>query len=221
MTKGARVAGQVGDVTDETFEAEVLESETAVLVDFWAPWCGPCRVVSPILEEIHAEREDLRVVKLNVDENQVTAVRYEVLSIPTMILFKNGEVAKKLIGAQPKARSRRSWSRRWPDPGPWGAGAGGWARGVWASRHLPRNQEETARAHVAYRAVVLAGVLLVLGLLFRQLATLLLAVLMTVIIAIPLSAGADPPGAARGPAADRGAADPAGRRRGDRRRPRG
>jgi thioredoxin 1 len=104
MTKGAQVAGQVGDVTDETFEVEVLESETAVLVDFWAPWCGPCRVVSPVLEEIHAERDDLRVVKLNVDENQVTAVRYEVLSIPTMILFRNGEVAKKLIGAQPKAK---------------------------------------------------------------------------------------------------------------------
>jgi thioredoxin len=98
------VAGQVSDVTDETFETEVLESETAVLVDFWAPWCGPCRVVSPILEEINSERDDLRVVKLNVDDNQVTAVRYEVLSIPTMILFKNGELVKKVIGAQPKAR---------------------------------------------------------------------------------------------------------------------
>jgi len=98
------VAGQVSDVTDETFETEVLESETPVLVDFWAPWCGPCRVVSPILEEINAERDDLRVVKLNVDDNQVTAVRYEVLSIPTMILFKNGELVKKVIGAQPRAR---------------------------------------------------------------------------------------------------------------------
>jgi thioredoxin 1 len=98
------VAGQVHDVTDATFESEVLESETAVLVDFWAPWCGPCRMVSPILEQIHEERDDLRVVKLNVDENQTTAVRYEVLSIPTMILFKDGQVAKKLIGAQPKAR---------------------------------------------------------------------------------------------------------------------
>jgi thioredoxin 1 len=98
------VAGQVSDVTDETFETEVLESETAVLVDFWAPWCGPCRMVSPILEEINSERDDLRVVKLNVDDNQVTAVRYEVLSIPTMILFKNGELVKKVIGAQPKAR---------------------------------------------------------------------------------------------------------------------
>jgi thioredoxin 1 len=101
------LAGQIKDVTDVTdanFVAEVLESETPVLVDFWAPWCGPCRMVSPILEEIHAEREDLRVVKLNVDENQATAVQYEVLSIPTMILFKNGQEAKKLIGAQPKSR---------------------------------------------------------------------------------------------------------------------
>jgi thioredoxin 1 len=98
------VGGQVHDVTDATFEGEVLESETPVLVDFWAPWCGPCRMVSPILEEINGEREDLRVVKLNVDDNQVTAVRYEVLSIPTMILFKDGEIAKKLIGAQPKQR---------------------------------------------------------------------------------------------------------------------
>jgi thioredoxin 1 len=98
------VAGQVHDVTDATFEGEVLESETPVLVDFWAPWCGPCRMVSPILEQINEEREDLRVVKLNVDENQAVTVRFEVLSIPTMILFKDGEIATKLIGAQPKAR---------------------------------------------------------------------------------------------------------------------
>jgi thioredoxin 1 len=91
-------------VTDNNFDAEVLESETPVLVDFWAPWCGPCRMVAPVLAQINDEREDLRVVKLNVDENQNTAVRFEVLSIPTMILFKNGQVAKKLIGAQPKAR---------------------------------------------------------------------------------------------------------------------
>jgi thioredoxin 1 len=98
------VAGQIIDATDANFQVEVLESETPVLVDFWAPWCGPCRMVSPILEEIHGEREDLRVVKLNVDDNQATAIKYQVLSIPTMILFKNGAEVKKLIGAVPKAR---------------------------------------------------------------------------------------------------------------------
>jgi thioredoxin 1 len=113
------VAGQVSDVTDETFETEVLESETAVLVDFWAPWCGPCRVVSPILEEINAERDDLRVVKLNVDDNQVTAVRFEVLSIPTMILFRNGQAVKKVIGAQRgPAVPVDDWRAFRPRPGP-------------------------------------------------------------------------------------------------------
>src|ERR671926_1476966 len=98
------MAGTLSDVTDTSFQAEVLESEGPVLVDFWAPWCGPCRVVGPVLEEIAAERSDLKIVKLNVDENQQTAARYEVLSIPTMILFKNGSVAKKVIGAYPKRR---------------------------------------------------------------------------------------------------------------------
>jgi thioredoxin 1 len=98
------MAGTLNDVTDATFQAEVLEAEQAVLVDFWAPWCGPCRVVAPVLEEIAAERQDLTIVKLNVDDNQQTAAKYEVLSIPTMILFKNGQVAKKIIGAYPKKR---------------------------------------------------------------------------------------------------------------------
>jgi thioredoxin len=94
----------VSEVTDINFQAEVIESSDPVLVDFWAPWCGPCRMVAPVLEEIASERENLRVVKLNVDENQQTAAQFEVLSIPTIILFKNGEVAKKVIGAYPKKR---------------------------------------------------------------------------------------------------------------------
>ncbi len=98
------MAGSLQDVTDTTFQAEVLESDKPVLVDFWAPWCGPCRVVGPVLEEIAAERDDLRIVKLNVDENQQTADDFQVLSIPTMILFKHGQVAKKVIGAYPKKR---------------------------------------------------------------------------------------------------------------------
>ena len=98
------MAGNLNEVTDNNFAAEVLEASQPVLVDFWAPWCGPCRVVAPVLEEIASERDDLRIVKLNVDENQQTAAAFEVLSIPTMILFKNGQVAKKVIGAYPKKR---------------------------------------------------------------------------------------------------------------------
>jgi thioredoxin 1 len=98
------MAGNLPEVTDANFQAEVIESDKPVLVDFWAPWCGPCRVVAPVLEEIAAERDDLRIVKLNVDENQQTAASFDVLSIPTMILFKNGQAAKKVIGAYPKKR---------------------------------------------------------------------------------------------------------------------
>ncbi len=96
--------GTLQDVTDSNFQAEVLESDQPVLVDFWAPWCGPCRVVGPVLEEIAGERSDLKIVKLNVDENQQTAAKFEVLSIPTMIVFKAGEPAKKIIGAYPKKK---------------------------------------------------------------------------------------------------------------------
>ena len=98
------MAGTLSDVTDTNFQAEVLESEKPVLVDFWAPWCGPCRVVAPVLEEIADERDDLRIVKLNTDENPQVASTYQVLSIPTLILFKNGEAVKKVIGAYPKRK---------------------------------------------------------------------------------------------------------------------
>jgi thioredoxin 1 len=98
------MAGNITEVTDVTFQAEVLESETPVLVDFWAPWCGPCRVVGPILEEIASERDDVRIVKLNVDDNQQTAAQFGILAIPTMVLFRNGAEAHRIQGALPKKR---------------------------------------------------------------------------------------------------------------------
>ena len=98
------MAGNLNEVTDANFQAEVIESETPVLGDFWAPWCGPCRVVAPVLEEIADEREDLRIVKLNVDDNQQTAAAFGVLSIPTLILFRNGQAVKTVIGAYPKKK---------------------------------------------------------------------------------------------------------------------
>ena len=98
------MAGNLPEVTDNNFAAEVLESPQPVLVDFWAPWCGPCRIIAPHLEELNSERDDLHVVKMNTDENPETAAKYGIMSIPTLILFINGEPAKQIIGALPKAR---------------------------------------------------------------------------------------------------------------------
>lgn len=90
-------------VTDDNFEQEVLQAEGKVLVDMWAPWCGPCRMMAPVVEELAAEYEgSLKVCKLDVDENPETAARYGVMSIPTLLLFENGQVVNKLIGFRPK-----------------------------------------------------------------------------------------------------------------------
>jgi thioredoxin 1 len=96
-------------VTEATFEQEVLKSETPVLVDFWAEWCGPCHAVAPVLDKIVEERPDeLKLVKVNIDEEQELSQRYGVMSIPTMILFRDGEPAAAAIGAQPKSALERS-----------------------------------------------------------------------------------------------------------------
>ncbi len=91
------------DVTDATFQSEVLDSEKTIMVDFWAEWCGPCRAVSPILDQIAAEHSDkLSIVKLNVDDNPETAMKYGITSIPAMKVYRGGEVVKTVIGAKPK-----------------------------------------------------------------------------------------------------------------------
>jgi thioredoxin 1 len=94
----------VTPVTDDSFRAEVLESERPVIVDFWAAWCGPCRVMSPILEELAAERPGLRVVKVDTDANQRVAAEYGVLSMPTFMVFRNGAPVGQVVGARPKKR---------------------------------------------------------------------------------------------------------------------
>lgn len=95
---------RVAQVTDATFATEVLDADRPVLVDFWAAWCGPCRMMSPILEELAAERPDLKVVALDVDANPQVAARYGVLSMPTFMVFRAGEPAATLVGARPKRR---------------------------------------------------------------------------------------------------------------------
>ena len=94
----------VVEVTDETFEAEVIKAETPVLVDFWAPWCGPCKALGPVLSEIADERNtELKVVKVNIDDNQEYAFKLGVMSIPTLVVFKDGQPIDKIVGAHPKS----------------------------------------------------------------------------------------------------------------------
>ena len=96
--------GTTKNVTDASFEADVLKNAKPVVVDYWAEWCGPCRQVSPVLEEIASEHADkIDVVKLNIDENPAVSQRYQIMAIPTMSVFKDGEVVKEIVGARPKS----------------------------------------------------------------------------------------------------------------------
>ena len=99
------------EVSDETFQADVLEADKPVVVDFWAPWCGPCRAVAPILEQLAEEQPGLEFAKVNIDDNPGFASRYGVLSIPTVILFEHGEPQETIIGARPRSYFEQAWAR--------------------------------------------------------------------------------------------------------------
>jgi thioredoxin 1 len=97
------------ELTDENFEERVLRSERPVVVDFWAPWCGPCKAVEPVLADLAVAHEDVDFAKLNIDENPLTASRFDVLAIPTAILFEGGEARESVVGARSRSQYERAW----------------------------------------------------------------------------------------------------------------
>ena len=117
---GLGTLARVREITDETFDAEVLQAERPVVIDFWAPWCGPCKAVEPVLADLAERHTGVEFTKLNIDENPVVASRYGVLAIPTAILFEGGEARETVVGARPRKHYEEAWadwlSPRLPSP---------------------------------------------------------------------------------------------------------